>query len=113
MKRPDGAGRLDRRVTFQKRTVASDGYGGERSTWADQFTVWGGFVHLRGGETVLAERLEGVHPAVIRVRRSTDTATVTTDWRVKDANDVVYAIRDVAPVERSHIDFLVASGTAQ
>lgn len=113
MKRPDGAGRLDKLVTFQKRSAASDGHGGEESTWSDQFTVWGGFTHLRGGETVLAERLEGVHPAVIRVRRSTDTVKVTTDWRVKDADDVIYAIRDVTPTERSHIDFLVASGTAQ
>lgn len=112
MKRPDGAGRLDRRVTFQSRASSSDGYGGTVTAFADEFTVWGGFTHLRGGETVIASRLEGVHPAVIRVRASSDTEEITTDWRAV-CDGTVYAIRDVTPVERMWIDILVASGEAQ
>lgn len=111
MKRPDGAGRLDERVTFQKRGTAADGYGGMETSWSDQFTVWGGFLHLRGGETVLSARLEGVHPAVIRVRASSDTTQITTDWRAV-CDGVVYSIRDVSPVERAFIDLLVAAGEA-
>lgn len=112
MKRPDGAGRLDRRVTFQSRATGSDGYGGRVTDWADEFTVWGGFTHLRGGETVISERLEGVHPAVIRIRASSDSRRITADWRAV-CEGTIYAIRDVTPVERSFIDLLVASGTAQ
>lgn len=36
------AGRLDRRVTFQRRATTPDGYGNERAAWVDHLTVWAG-----------------------------------------------------------------------
>lgn len=114
-----GAGDLRERIAFDKRETSSDGGGGTTTSWSEQFTVWGGFTHLRGGETVLAGRLEGRHTLVIRVRASTNTRLITSDWRARDARrGTEFAIRDVTlePMDaggrpaRGYIDLLCESG---
>jgi len=104
-----GAGDLRERVTFQQRGTASDGAGGTVTTFTDQFTVSAQFVHLRGGESVMAARLEGVHTQVIRVRRSSDTRKAGHDWRIVDARaGTEFNIRDITPTDdRAFLDFLV------
>jgi SPP1 family predicted phage head-tail adaptor len=101
-------------VAFDKKGTASDGLGGTGGAWAEQFQRRAGFTHLRGGEKVLAARLEGTHTLVIRVRSSTGTRTVTTDWRVRDVRTgTAYNIRDITPTEdRMFLDILAQSGVA-
>jgi SPP1 family predicted phage head-tail adaptor len=108
------AGQLIERVAFDKKGAASDGLGGTTATWAEQFQRRAGFTHLRGGETVLAARLEGTHTIVIRVRSSTETRTVTTDWRARDVRTgTIYNIKDITPTEdRMFLDILAQSGVA-
>lgn len=108
------AGPLKQRVTFQKQGTMSDGAGGTTTAFVDQFTVWAGYTHLRGGETVLAARLQGQHSQVIRVYRSRRTRLITTDWRVKDARTgVVLNIRDITPTDDgAFFDMLCQSGVA-
>jgi hypothetical protein len=69
---------------------------------------------VRGGEDVMAARLEGRQPVVLTVRKSTDTDDITTDWRATDARTgAVYNIRTVQPSEdRAWIDLLCESGVA-
>lgn len=107
-----GAGRLRERVTFSRRVDQANGYGGTVGDWQDQFTVWAGYTHLRGGETVIAARLENRHPVVIRVRQSTDTLRISADWRAADQRTGVgYAIRDVtADPGGAFIDLLCERG---
>jgi head-tail adaptor len=108
------AGDLDQRVTFGERTIIDDGAGNERGDFADRFTVSAQFVHLRGGESVMAARLDGKHVQVIRVWTSSDTQQVTTDWLVKDARKgTLFNIRDITPArDGSFLDLLCETGVA-
>lgn len=71
-------------------------YGNTVSEWQEQFAVRAEFIHLRGGEAVLAGRLEGRHTQVIRIRSSSASRTITTDWRVVDKRTGdIFNIRDI------------------
>ena len=113
-KNSTGAGQLIERVAFDKKGTASDGLGGAGAAWVEQFRCQAGYTHLHGGETVLAARLEGTHTIVIRIRSSSQSRTVTTDWRVRDVRtDKMYNIRDITPTEdRMFLDVLAQSGVA-
>lgn len=112
------AGKLRERVALAKRIEinpdAPDDLGNGRAEWVDQGTVWAEFIHLRGGEAVIAGRLQGRHPQVVRVRASALTRQVETDWRVTDARTgIELAVRDVTPSpDRAWVDWLCESGVA-
>lgn len=107
-------GELYYSVAFDRQGSAPDGYGGTITTWVQQFSCRAAFTHLRGGEAVLAARLENRHPQVITVRRSAQTALVTAEWRIRDTRTGdVFAIKDVEPqTDRSFIGFLCEKGVA-
>jgi len=102
------------KVHCQKRIEQDDGYGNTVSDFATQFTVRAAYRHLRGGETVIASRLESKHPVVITVRASSQTRQINSDWRLVDARDgTEWAVRDVTPeTDRQFITFLCESGVA-
>jgi head-tail adaptor len=50
MKLPSGSGDLDRKLTFQARTIATTESKSAREQWADSFTVWGSFEPLGASE---------------------------------------------------------------
>jgi SPP1 family predicted phage head-tail adaptor len=101
-------------VAFDALEGGSDGHGGTTSSWVEQFRRRAAFVHLRGGERVLAARLEGRHQVAIGVLNSADVRRVTTDWRVRDLRrGTIYNIRDITPSADQHaVDFLCESGVA-
>jgi SPP1 family predicted phage head-tail adaptor len=105
---------LDHRIAFDSRTLTDDGYGNSVGEWIEQFRVYAGFTHLRGGEAVIASRLQGQHVQVIFVRASAQTREVSSDWRIRDVRTgVLYNIRDITPTEdRKWIDFLTQAGVA-
>jgi SPP1 family predicted phage head-tail adaptor len=109
-----GAGDLTQRVTFGERAKVSDGAGNERGGFADKFTVWAEFVHMRGGEAIMAARLDGRHVQVIRVRASSQSKSVTPNWLAKDARlGTLFNIRDITPTaDRMFLDFLCEAGVA-
>lgn len=117
MKRPS-AGDLDKRVAFDQRETGNPDspadYGNTIDEWEEQFQCRAAFIHLRGGEAVLAGRLAGRHTQVIRVRACSQTRDVTTDWRVRDARaGTVLNIRDITPSDdRGWLDILCESGGA-
>lgn len=110
------SGSLNERFTFQKRgETTGDGYGNFQESWEDQFTVWAKRIFLRGGENVIAERLQGRQPAAIAIRASSQTAQITTDWRAVNARDAteIYNIRSISLSEdRSFRDVLCERGVA-
>ncbi|TJV20609.1 MAG: head-tail adaptor protein [Mesorhizobium sp.] len=112
------AGTLLHRVAFDKRETANPDapadYGNTVSDWVEQFACRAAFIHLRGGETVMASRLQGKHTQVIRVRSSSLTRSVSTDWRVRDTRTAItYNVRDITPSDdRQFIDILCESGTS-
>jgi head-tail adaptor len=108
------AGDLYYRVHCQKRVESDDGYGNTVAEFATQSTVRAAYRHLRGGETVMASRLENRHPVLITVRSSSPTRQINSDWRLVDArDDTAWAIRDVtAETDRQFITFLCERGVA-
>lgn len=109
------AGKLRDRVTFGSRSIVDDGYGNEVSgPFEDHFTVWAGITYLRGSEAVIAARLEGRQPAVVRVRTSRQSRQITTDWQMRNERDgVIYAVRSIIETEdRAFLDVTVEAGVA-
>lgn len=109
-----GAGDLYYKVDCQKRVETADGYGNTVGEFQSQFSVRAAYRHLRGGEAVLATRLENRHPIVITVRSSSQTRQIASSWRLVDARDgTVWAVRDVThETDRAFISFLCERGVA-
>lgn len=109
-----GAGALNERVTFTRFVSTTDPYGGQTGVWQDQFTAAASITWSRGGETVLAGRLQGKQPAILRIRTSAAARGITPDWRVRDARTgEVYNIREVPRVardSRGYLEMLVEAG---
>lgn len=101
-------------VGFESRETASDGYGGTTDVWTEVFECRAAYHHLRGGEGVMAGRLEGKHTQIITVRASSQAKQVNTDWRIVDKrNGDVFNIRDIEPqIDRQWIGFLAEKGVA-
>ncbi|OWK25068.1 hypothetical protein AJ87_15165 [Rhizobium yanglingense] len=76
-----GSGQLYQRVAFDERALSSDGHGNEENDFVQQFECRADFTFLRGGETVIAGRLEGRQPIVVRVRANSNTRQANgKDW---------------------------------
>lgn len=111
-----GAGDLRERVALSRRVEinpdAPDDLGAVLAEWVEQVRCWAEFKHLRGSETVMAGRLQGRHPMVVRLRTSPQSRQVAADWRLTDlGTGTDYAIRDVT-VTREWIDLLCEGGSA-
>ncbi|WP_242217974.1 phage head completion protein [Shinella zoogloeoides] len=122
-----GSGQLYERVAFDERALQSDGHGNEQEDFVEAFECRAGFTYLRGTEAVIAARLEGRQPIVVRVRRNSKTEQIDHDWRMRNLRDgewaggsgeeywkgPTYAVRSVIPTtDRQWIDITVESGTA-
>lgn len=109
------AGNLRARLSFQAREEVDDGYGNTVSgDFKEQFQDHAEMKALKGGEAVIASRLQGKQPFLISVRSHTNTRRITTDWRAVNARSgAVYAI--TTAVERpkgDYIDMTVIEGVA-
>ena len=107
-----GAGRLRERFAFDERVKVEDGFGNHRATWAERVQVRAGLRALRGGESVMASRLEGKQVVLITIRKSSKTAGITTDWRARDARaGTVFNIREISlSRNRLYYEMLCESG---
>lgn len=114
MAKKPSAGDLFERVAFDARPSASDGHGNYDGEFVEQFQRRAGFTFLRGGETVMASRLEGRQPVVVLVRSDTSTRQIDTDWRMRDVRtSIVYAVRSIIPSDdRLWLNITVEAGVA-
>ena len=108
------AGKLDQRVLFQSPTKNPDGYGGREQGWKDEMTVRAGYTRLRGTEAVMAARLEGRQPTVIRVRASSETRRIGSNWRIIDqrSGEVFNVHWIIESDDRRWLDVTAESGVA-
>ncbi|MEH0295875.1 phage head closure protein [Agrobacterium sp. CCNWLW71] len=108
------AGDLFHRVAFDVREEVDRGDGVTVGNWVEKFQVRAGFTPLRGGEAVLAGRLQGQQTQIIYVRASRKTLEVNADWRVRDIRSgISYNIREITRTrDRLWLDFLCQSGVA-
>lgn len=117
MAKAPSAGAMRERMHFQRKEALDDGMGNEVSgSFQTVFTDAAELVPLRGGESVMASRLTGVQPYIVRVRSSTRTRAVGADWRIVDARSgAVYAITS-PPTNQDQknawIDIMVTQGVA-
>lgn len=95
-------GKLRDRVTFALPGSVTDDYGNVESGFVDQFTVAANILYVKGGEQVMAARLDGKQPVVITIRSSTESAQIKTDWRAVDARDPtrIFNVRSIQPSDR-------------
>ncbi len=89
------AGKLRELLAFEQLGRSDDGYGNlEADGWEEVFRAAADVLPLRGGETVIAARLQGTQPVLITVRSCASTRAVTPDWRARDVRTgLVYNIR--------------------
>lgn len=114
-------------VAFDERQQVSDGHGNDEGEFVEAFQCRAGFTYLRGSESVIAARLEGRQPIVVRVRRNSQTLQIDHDWRMRNLragewagtsgqeywNGPIYAVRSMIPTEdRQFIDVTVERGVA-
>lgn len=100
------------RVTLSEPVHISDGYGNTTDGWNARGTVWAEVIHLKGGETVMAARLTGTHTQVFRIRQSSLSLAISTDWKA-EADGVAFNIRDVTRDPLGRFDeVLCESGVA-
>ena len=62
------AGKLDRRIVIQSRSLAQDGAGQPVETWATLCTVWANVEHLRGSEPFQGEQFNAQRKTTFKVR---------------------------------------------
>lgn len=108
------AGELRELVAFDQIAESDSSYGLMAGEWEEMFRTAARIKNLRGSEPVIAQRLQGVQPAVIKVRSFSDTRLVDASWRVRNVRSgAVYNIRAVTPDERGfYIDLLCEAGVA-
>lgn len=89
------------RVRLEKQEEVDDGYGGITGQWVPQFERDACILLSKGGETVIASRLQSIQPALIIVRFDAETSTITADWRlIETRSGTTYNIRTSADMER-------------
>ena len=104
-------GNLKYLVTFDKPISTRNPGGGVTGTWERQFELYAGIEYLRGSEPVIAQRLKGVQPVVIKVRVSRLTKQIRASWRARDRNGIIFNIKSTTPnLARSYIDLLCETG---
>ena len=106
---------FDARADLDLNSPPGDGYGNTEGDWQERFKVAAGVKPLKGGEDVLASRLTGVQPVVIRIRYSNQTLAITAAWRARDVRSgVEYALTAIADMDgrKEYLDILATAGAA-
>lgn len=71
------AGKYDRRVTVQVRSITEDAFGGVVDGWGNLTTIWAQYQPGTGGERrVAAAQEQGQMPATFNIRYSATTAAI-------------------------------------
>jgi head-tail adaptor len=84
MAKKRSSGDLRHLYAFDKRVDIDRGDGVTVGKWQEQCTGRAGVINLRGGETVIASRLQGRSPKIVFVRATSATRKISTDWRMRD-----------------------------
>lgn len=75
------AGRLDRRVTLQRRAITRDAAGGAIEGWSSAFSCWAERRDVRGSERLEAGAVTATADAVFRIRWR---AGIDATWRLME-----------------------------
>lgn len=112
------AGDLRHKIGFFKRQTTDDGYGNTETGFPDvpEVQVFGRVAAKFGGETVLAQRLQGHQIYTITVRQSSLTEDIDSAWMAKDMNEGTVLAIQSGPVDPddsgAFYEFLAQTGVA-
>ncbi|MCV9965459.1 head-tail adaptor protein [Pararhizobium sp. BT-229] len=114
MAKQRSAGDLYHSYAFDRRIEIDQGDGNTVGEWQQKFRCRAGVINLRGGESVMAGRLQGQHSQIVFVRASSVSMEATTEWQARDLRTgVAYNIREITRSDdRMWLDFLCQSGVA-
>lgn len=78
-------GRLDKRITIQRRSATKDSYGQEVNQWVDIATVWANIKPIGGRERLRSMVVESslTHTVMVRYRESLMPPTLADAWRIQ------------------------------
>lgn len=110
MKR-SGAGALSERLAFEARLAIDDGYGNTvAGDYAVQFNAAARITPLKGGEAVIADRLQGTQPYVLTIRYCDAAKLLKPEWRARNLRTgAIYEIKSIAnPDEKRKYMAIVA-----
>lgn len=109
-----GSAQLFEKVRFESPAPSLDGYGGPVNGWNEEFSVRAEAIYLRDGESVEQGRLAGQNTIVWRIRRSTQSFDVKTDWRIVNVRTgETMNVRSIIPTrDRRYLDVTAQSGVA-
>ncbi|MEZ0212439.1 MAG: head-tail adaptor protein [Xanthobacteraceae bacterium] len=103
-------------VAWEYRMAVNDRLGDPNSgPWAEAFRCSARLTPLVGSEAVIASRLQGVQPYLIRVRVSSQTRQITTEWRARNARTgVEMAIKTISNRDEKgqFLDIMAVEGIA-
>lgn len=109
------AGRRNRdRLRFEQRAL--DDNNDRLGDWATIFTCSAVLTFLRGGEGVLAQRLQGTLPVILVVRKASELTGLDNSWRAVDVHDEtrVFDITGATPAkELGFVDVLAVQRVGQ
>ena len=88
------AGKLNRRITIQRKTVTPDSYNQPIETWKDEFSIWAQVISSGGREYYAAQKLNASTEIVFSIRYTTG---VTPTDRIKYGSRVfeILSVNDV------------------
>lgn len=96
--------RFEAREDLSRNSPPGDGAGNLRGAWEPRFIRPAAIKPIKGREEILAQRLQGVTPALIVVRFDRQTAQITPEWRAveitPEGREIVWAISAVQDMER-------------
>ena len=93
-------GRLDRRITIQRKTTSLDNAGEPSESWTDLTTVWAEVRGLTGQERINGEHLVAQEQVQFRIRWSTTVDDVSPLDQIS-FNGEIYDIIQATPVGRN------------
>lgn len=111
------AGKRRKLVLMQKRGEGEDEYGNPQSdAFATLFESTAELIPLKGSEPVIAARLTGVQPYVVRIPSCAAAREVTTAWRIVDKRDPrrIFNITSIADMDQKNrmLDIMATQGEA-
>lgn len=99
------AGRLNRRITIQKKTVTYNSYNEPIEAWADSHTIWSEVITTGGGEFYAAQKVNANTQVVFTVRY---TKSINVMNRVK-YDDRIFEILSVNDVNAGRKELQISA----
>lgn len=105
------AGDLTKRASFQRPVKIRDDDGNPIMSYPTVFVAWVNLKQLRGGESVLAARMQSKAPAIVTFRASSQAREVTSEWRVVIDGRIYAAKEDPRETQdRAYLEMLAEAG---